>query len=185
MWIFTRYGMFSVVCGRDFAKSKTLEQQASAPLDLNMMMIRARNADHLRNLISAFPGQLKSQIVRESRGNDYRYRLVIPRKVWLDLAASLVDDIDYGNFKGVCHQESDAGYVSALHRVWQVGYDYQRDLAFAEANAGPDWDFEEIGNERAGSEQARLPGFPETRDARRGRDSGRGNGRKRGNGRQS
>ncbi|MEE9312893.1 MAG: hypothetical protein V3V10_10850 [Planctomycetota bacterium] len=40
--------------------------------------------------------------VLEIANVDYRYRLIVPRKVFKNIAAELLDEVDYSNFKGVC-----------------------------------------------------------------------------------
>jgi hypothetical protein len=81
-----------------------------------------QHLENLRALVDADLGE-----IRESNTNDYRYRMIIPRDVWAMIAAKLIADIDYGNFKSRVAAEErrghvDAHYEKALHEIWSVMY---------------------------------------------------------------
>jgi hypothetical protein len=68
MWLFTRYGFYSIACAR----------QANGSVDPDALMIRARVAAHLRDLQRRFPALAGKEIVTLP-DRDYRFRLIVPK----------------------------------------------------------------------------------------------------------
>ena len=119
MWLFTQYGFYSVVCGRDLAGNPT----RIAP---DTVMVRARTRRHLESLQKRFP-QLTAAEITDTTNTDYRYRMVVAKSVWAEVARQLAAEIDYGNFKDRAeHSSHDDRYVDALHAVWGVMERLQR-----------------------------------------------------------
>ena len=115
MWMFTKYGFFSVT-GAPTGRSK------SGPPDGKHVQVRARKEDHLDELKSRFPKKLGAcPVVRTPRA-DYKFRIVVPTDVWLEVAAELAGEAaEYGNFKKECTRFADGWdqeYIDALHAVW-------------------------------------------------------------------
>lgn len=91
-------------------------------------MVRCRFKAHLSALIEQFPDELDGTEIVESGTTDYRFRIFLPKKTWAVVLASLSLEMDYDNFKSECHKfqpQDDGGYVSTLHRVWNVMYSMQ------------------------------------------------------------
>jgi hypothetical protein len=119
MWLFTQYGFYSVVCARNL-------QGNPSRVDHNTLMVRARCRRHLEGLQKRFP-QLASTAIDDTPHTDYRFRIVVPKPVWVDVTQQLATEIDYGNFKDRSHSRSgDDRYVDALHDVWEVMEKVQR-----------------------------------------------------------
>jgi hypothetical protein len=113
MWLFTQYGFYSVVCARDLAGSPSR-------IDPDNLMVRARNRLHLESLQQRFQ-QLQPFKIVESTNTDYRFRLVVPKPMWVEVTRELAAEIDYGNFKARAHSRAgDDDYVDAMHAVWEV-----------------------------------------------------------------
>jgi len=126
MWIFTKYGFFSVVSARKSATSREI--------DLNTLMVRAREKSHLQNLINNFD-ELKNLEILETESADYRYRIFTPKKNWLEVMSKMTDEIDYDNFKSkVYNTLKDGEFCHALADVWSVMYNYQGCAAGVRAN---------------------------------------------------
>src|ERR1041385_6627618 len=98
MWLFTKYGMFSVVAAR-----KLSGNHFSGQIDPSRLMIRARVRNHIENLQNRFT-LLRGFDVMEDKAADYRYRIVVPKGEWSKISGELAEEIDYGNFKGVCER---------------------------------------------------------------------------------
>ncbi|HEV3022511.1 MAG TPA: hypothetical protein VGX76_08585 [Pirellulales bacterium] len=114
MWLFTRHGFYSVVCARKGDGSQ------GQPVDTSRVMVRARVRAHLESLINRFP-QLRGQQVHETRGTDYRYRLLVSKSVWSSVVAELANDIRYDNFKNAAAGEPGSlDYSHALGDVWDT-----------------------------------------------------------------
>lgn len=109
MWIFSKYGFYSVVTG-----------------DKNTLQFRARNKEHLLNLKDRFA--LKPFKIKTTKQADYRYRIVLPKKEGQWLIEQLGKDIDYPNFKDEAKLHLGEGeYITVLHCVWNMMYNYQED----------------------------------------------------------
>ena len=121
MWIFSRHGFFSVV-----AAQLTVGGRVTGKLDPDTVMIRARVRQHLENLRNQFDSLRETQ-VRETGTSDYRYRLLMTKPVWLQIASELAAEVDYGNFKNACARSAnlDNHYLTALHDVWAVHHALQ------------------------------------------------------------
>ena len=112
MWLFTRYGFFSVVNGR----------RPNRTTDPDTVMVRARRMAHLRNLQSRFPA-LAAYPVATTPDHDYRYRIVLPKAEWLPVLTALGAEQNWCNFKSETGRylgAAGADYTDALHKVWDV-----------------------------------------------------------------
>jgi len=119
MWMFTKYGFFSVVSARKDFFSKEI--------DINTLMIRARNKKHLENLIENFES-LKDCEILETKNTDYRYRIFVPKQDWSEIASKMTNEIDYDNFKSKVYQTiKDNDFCHSLGDVWSVMYRYQKE----------------------------------------------------------
>lgn len=124
MWLFTKYGFFSVVC----AKQKTTTG-FDGPMDPGHMMVRARKRAHLVNLQIAATNipEVRDAPIIAKGGTDYPVRLVIPRYAWDCLAVELAQDVKYDNFKSeVSATSPETDYLDLLHEVWAASRDLHR-----------------------------------------------------------
>ena len=117
MWLFTRYGFFSIACA----------SKPSGELDPRALMIRTRQKAHLNNLQARFPTLAGTAIIT-SLDSDYRYRIVVPKSDWVTTVAELAEEQVWSNFKNEATRLRDSvtrEYVSALHEIWSVMYGVQ------------------------------------------------------------
>jgi hypothetical protein len=102
MWIASKFGWFSIVRKDDG------------------FHVRARVREDLRALMEAcgLSGEVE---LREWDGSDYRYRIIID-KVALDrVMATLADELDYPNFKGVIGGlPGQRDKLHAYHAIWET-----------------------------------------------------------------
>jgi predicted small integral membrane protein len=116
MWIFTRYGFFSIACATG----------AEGALDADTVMVRSKLDEHLLSLKARFPGtELGKAEIQSSDLTDYRYRIVLPKADWVAALAELATEQTWSNFKNETSRFSRAkktayAYVDALHRIWDV-----------------------------------------------------------------
>ena len=69
-----------------------------------------------------FPDLTTLEILRLPN-RDYRYRLVMPKDVWVKVVAALAQEQEWSNFKneaGSFQGAVGADYTHALHEVWNV-----------------------------------------------------------------
>ena len=108
MWLFTKYGMYSIV------------QSSENP---NHMLIRSRVRSHLTYLKKTF--NLPTDVITTPKA-DYRFRLITTRDVAVSIITELAKDIDYSNFKHAAHDHlMDHGYSRALNNVWGEMHELQ------------------------------------------------------------
>jgi hypothetical protein len=116
LWIFTRYGFYSIACAR----------KSNGAVDPATVMIRARLAAHLRNLQERFPAIAGAEILTLP-DCDYRYRLILSKDVWADTLSALALEQDWSNFKNeVAKFGGRDHYEQALHNVWSEMMQLQR-----------------------------------------------------------
>lgn len=122
MWIFTKYGFYSVVCAR------TGNGHHGQPVDPDRLMVRARLRGHLEALQARFADLLSDCEIQDSAGTDYAFRCFMPKTTWVQVLAGLAAETDYDNFKSAVAQHpgrAGAAYQAALHDVWGVMYELQ------------------------------------------------------------
>src|SRR5208283_5429455 len=88
MWLFTRYGFYSIACAR----------RPDNSIDQTLVMIRARRRAHLKNLQERFQALADVKIVTLP-ARDYRYRLIVPKELWAGIVAKLAQEQEWSNFK--------------------------------------------------------------------------------------
>lgn len=118
MWIFTKYGFFSIACARN----------ENGGIDPSLLMVRTRMSEHLENLKRRFPA-LEAFEIRGAEFADYPFRLIVPKSLWTSLLVSLAEEQTWSNFKNEAaayekEHEHSGRYVDALHRVWSVMRQY-------------------------------------------------------------
>lgn len=110
MWLFTKYGFFSVVQH----KSRN-----------GLVLIRAMeksDIEWVRDFINEGCDTTPCH-VEESPVNDYRFRIVATREEYQDLLKHLGDELDYTNFKDTIH--GDPVRDNAYTEVWQTMRNFQ------------------------------------------------------------
>lgn len=116
MWIFTRYGFFSIACATG----------TDGTLDTDTVMVRSRLREHLLSLKERFPEtELGKAEIQSSDHTDYRCRIVMPKAVWVAALTELATEQTWSNFKNETSRFTRAKkaaytYVDALHRIWDV-----------------------------------------------------------------
>ena len=117
MWLFTRYGFFSVVF-KPIPAPKGSSDDFFELFEAREFSIRSRERSHLENLIGSvrvkgrWPGGLDEPEILEEAGTDYEYRILATKKEWRKfLAPTLFGSIDYSNFKGEVHELAQEGSV--------------------------------------------------------------------------
>ena len=118
MWIFTRYGFYSLASAN----------KPDGSLDKETVMVRGRSKAHLQNLRDRFPVIAEAEIVTMAE-RDYRYRLVIPKREWVPILAEMAEEQEWSNFKdeAAAHLGKEGNsYTRALHDIWKIMYRLQR-----------------------------------------------------------
>jgi hypothetical protein len=82
MWLFTRYGFYSVAK----ASPSTTSNHKVGP---DQLMLRARTRAHLENLQKRF-GVLAAYGIEEWPARDFRFRLIVGKETWVSVVAELV-----------------------------------------------------------------------------------------------
>jgi hypothetical protein len=117
MWLFSRYGLASVVCARQ-GKGEPWE-----PVWIDRLALRFRRRQHLDNFQKGFPHLLGNVPVWESVTADYRYRLFVPKPVWVQMATELAAEVSYTDFKqSVIDFPGKDEYQQRLLAIWNILY---------------------------------------------------------------
>lgn len=112
MWLFTRYGFYSL----SFQKGQ--------------IVFRARVKQHLEKLLDRF----KAEVVAGGRlmpgivglvNRDYAWRVTLPSGIAIAIVSAMVDEMTWSNFKDEVdrYQDRDAigdAYYRTLHQVWST-----------------------------------------------------------------
>src|ERR1039458_2777461 len=88
MWLFTRYGFFSIASART----------PDGLVDPHTVMIRARTAVHLKSLKQRFASLADAEVLTWP-DRDYRYRLIVAKHVWTEIVTELAEEQEWSNFK--------------------------------------------------------------------------------------
>jgi hypothetical protein len=124
MWVFTKYGFYSIACAND----------SDGNLDVNTVMVRARDDQHLRNLQERFPDtEIGTAEIIALPSRDYGFRIIVPKSAWVQALSQLATEQTWSNFKNEVGTYSriknlSRDYVDALHDIWGVMYRIQTRL---------------------------------------------------------
>lgn len=111
MWFLTRLGALSVVqAGPD----------PDATGKPRKLMIRARVRKHLELLQRDHVTLRRYPIIESEPHRDYRWRIIVPRTTFARAVATMIERLDYPNFKAACaaSPDLDQSYNSSLHEIW-------------------------------------------------------------------
>lgn len=106
MWIFTRYGFFSV------------------SVQSGKRVVRARRKDHLTSLLNRFEKKLE---IEASEDTDYKYRVAFTQQEWSEILVALNEEQTWSNFKSeVYATQGPTDYEKILHKVWSLMFTLQK-----------------------------------------------------------
>lgn len=113
MWLFSEHGFLSVV------KHKYMP---------GCVMVRARVKEDAEDLVERLAKLGEKTSVKETPDGDYRYRVTCTKKNMARVAASLIEDMDYTNFKDRVHEKGEKDRDRAYMGVWSEmnGLQYDR-----------------------------------------------------------
>jgi hypothetical protein len=114
MWIFTRYGFYSIAVANK-------SDQPGAPPDASLLMIRARSRAHIENLRARF-AELRGTEIQVWPHRDYNFRILVAKEIWVQVIAELAREQTWSNFKNqvATSMPGDHNYNDALHEVWRL-----------------------------------------------------------------
>lgn len=121
MWIFTRYGFFSIACAN----------KTDGTIDPDNLMVRARLHEHLVSLKDRFPeSEIGNAEILSWDGRDYKYRIILSKVAWVGALTEMAAEQTWSNFKNEASRFSRAkkmahAYVDSLHQIWEVMYRLQ------------------------------------------------------------
>jgi len=101
MWLFTDRGYFSAVVHRD---------------DPSLLLVRARAREDLENLRPLLP----NLTIIENGGADYRWRIIVPREEWQGVVRTLIEEMNYSNFKSAVEDRQGSERHDLYLSVWAV-----------------------------------------------------------------
>ena len=90
-------------------------------------MMRPRGKDQLQSPQQRFPALTSSRII-SLPDRDHRYRLIVPKSVWVAALQELAEEQEWDNVKNeVAARQGQSGTACtrALHKVWEIMYRLQ------------------------------------------------------------
>jgi len=110
MWLFTKFGFFSIV-------------QKPEDIATQTVTIRSRVKNDLISLCKQY---LKSNPkILTFRNSDYRHRITVPKSEFAAAIAEISLDIDYDNFKNEVHRSQGGDRAAVYSDVWADVYQLQ------------------------------------------------------------
>lgn len=110
MWLFTKYGFYSIVQDEK---------------DKNIFKVRARKKGDLQELKSNLKDVSDCSIHQDLKA-DYRFRIFINSKQFQSLMIHFTNSLDYTDFKNSIYEnKSQKDKLDSYHKVWDVMYEYQ------------------------------------------------------------
>ena len=125
MWIFTKFGFFSVVREKD---------NSMTPFRSVCLVVRARDSVDLDRLRKEYMPALSKTV--ESVSRDYRYRAWIGYQDFKAGLAKIVEDIDYNNFKGEV-AKTDPARAKLYENIWRIGLGIEKKKAERKKSPNP------------------------------------------------
>lgn len=110
MWIYCKYGFFSVVEHKDY-KDK--------------LLVRSRFKGDIEKLLCHCGLDDVCQTVKETPFADYAFRVVISRGALAKIMKRVSEEIDYHNFKDEVHEGNGSSRDSAYMNCWFAMRDAQ------------------------------------------------------------
>jgi len=101
MWLFSETGFVSAVVD---------------PTDKNKIVVRAREKESLKPLM-AMTGV---KMTYPKRATDYPHRVVVTRQQYADWVLSLVEQMQYTNYKTQVSKTRGHDFAHPLHQVWST-----------------------------------------------------------------
>lgn len=117
MWLFTKYGFFSIVCARQG------DGGYRQPVDRERLMVRARVRSHLIAIQKRFAELIGNCEIKTFPNSDYAFRIFVEKSTWSQVLTGLNEELNYDNFKSevVRYQGKEGGdYEDSLHDVWSI-----------------------------------------------------------------
>jgi len=114
MWLYTVWGMVSVVCSR--------KGENETSIDSETLLLRFRLQDHVTNFQERFP-ELQACQLMACPHSDYPLQLRVPKHIFATIATELAEEIDWPSFRQRAEQyidETGSVYLKCLRRVWRV-----------------------------------------------------------------
>jgi hypothetical protein len=93
MWVFTKYGFYSIACADQAGRGRKI--------DPDTVMVRARTKQHLQNLKERFAFMLVGGnfAIEDRKETDYRFRILMPKATWVKMLTVLAEEQEWSNFK--------------------------------------------------------------------------------------
>jgi len=86
----------------------------------DLLMVRARNRDHLALLRSRHPALASVEIIRSSPELDYPWRMLVDRATLSVVLAQMIEDLDWRNVKAEAHRNEASVGSEFVHAMSEV-----------------------------------------------------------------
>lgn len=122
MWLFSETGFVSAVVD---------------PQNKNNIVVRARDKKSLEPLMKF----AKVKMVYPKRYTDYPHRVIVTRQQYADWVLSLVEQMQYGNYKNQVTKTRGHDFAHPLHQVWSTML--QLEEGYTQPKQGSKWSYDD------------------------------------------
>ncbi len=117
MWIFTRWGFYSVACARQGDGGHENE------IDPHNLIVAATLRSQLEAIQLHLPDLIGNCAIKEHADADFKYQMFVEKNIWSQVMLSLSQELNYDNFRDEMvkeHSMDDTQYLKQLTSVGNI-----------------------------------------------------------------
>lgn len=117
MWLFTRWGFYSITCARQGDDASTGNE-----IDAHSLVIEAFNEQHLTALKSHLPDLIGNCLIKEVAESEFRFHMIVDKNIWSQVMLSLSQELNYDDFREEMvqkHSMDDPAYLKVITDIEQ------------------------------------------------------------------
>ena len=117
MWLFTRWGFYSIACARQGNDGSTGNE-----IDSHSLVIEAFDEQHLTALKSHLPDLIGNCFIKKVADSEFRFHMIVDKNIWSQVMLSLSQELNYDDFREEMvrkHSMDDPAYLKAMTDIEQ------------------------------------------------------------------
>ena len=117
MWLFTRWGFYSIACARQGDDGSTGNE-----IDSHSLVIEAFDEQHLTALKSHLPDLIGNCFIKQVAESEFRFHMIVDKNIWSQVMLSLSQELNYDDFREEMvrkHSMDDPAYLKAMTDIEQ------------------------------------------------------------------
>ena len=116
MWLFTRWGFYSIACARQGDGGNENE------INSHSLVIEAFSQQHLEALKAHLPDLIGNSFIQEVAESELRFHMIVDKNIWSQVMLSLSQELNYDDFREEMvqkHSMDDPSYLKAMTDIEQ------------------------------------------------------------------